>query len=223
MASKSSINAASAAPHAAALAALMLDFDAMLTPAAIYTALESTALDMGVAGFDIDSGYGLIQADLALASLDDDGDGLPDSLELAIGTDPLDPDTDGDGLDDFVEVGWDGDASTYTPGSDLDPLARDTDGDGFGDGMEVTAQHDPLNPADAPVWGDIDDSGVVDTVDVLLGSRALLGLLTLDDAQKARGNVAPLVGGVPQGGFDDPFTAADLLLIQRKALGLAGF
>ena len=212
-----------AAPHAAAVAALLLDFDATLSPNALYAALESTAIDMGVPGADPDSGYGLIQADLALATLDDDGDGLPDSLELAIGTDPLNPDTDGDGLSDFDEVGWDGDASTYTPGSDLDPLSIDTDGDGFGDGMEATAQHDPLNAADAPVWGDIDDSGAVDTVDVLLGTRAVLGLQTLDDAQKARGNVAPLVGGAPQSIFNDDFTVADLLLIQRKALGLVSF
>src|SRR5262249_48961789 len=33
------------------------------------SALENTALDMGVPGFDTDSGFGLIQADAALASL----------------------------------------------------------------------------------------------------------------------------------------------------------
>ncbi|MEZ4431059.1 MAG: MopE-related protein [bacterium] len=36
--------------------------------------------------------------------LDTDGDRLPDSVELEIGTDPGDPDTDGDGVDDGEEL-----------------------------------------------------------------------------------------------------------------------
>ena len=55
-----------AAPHAAAVAALMLQADNSLTPAQIYSNLESSALDMGPSGFDNGSGYGLIQADLAV-------------------------------------------------------------------------------------------------------------------------------------------------------------
>ena len=58
-----------AAPHAAAVAALLLDAVPTLTPAAIYSALESTAIDMGAPGFDNDSGFGLIQADAAIASV----------------------------------------------------------------------------------------------------------------------------------------------------------
>ena len=55
-----------AAPHAAAVAALMLQRRPTLMPAGIYASLESTAVDMGVPGFDNDSGFGLIQADAAL-------------------------------------------------------------------------------------------------------------------------------------------------------------
>jgi hypothetical protein len=58
-----------AAPHAAGVAALMLDAIPGLTPAQIRSTLENTALDMGAPGFDTDSGFGLIQADAALASL----------------------------------------------------------------------------------------------------------------------------------------------------------
>ena len=58
-----------AAPHAAAVAALMLQAIPTLSPAQVYQALESTALDMGAAGFDNDSGFGLIRADAALSSL----------------------------------------------------------------------------------------------------------------------------------------------------------
>jgi hypothetical protein len=55
-----------AAPHAAAVAALMLQAKSTATPAEIYSDLEQTALDMGTAGFDNNSGYGLIQADAAV-------------------------------------------------------------------------------------------------------------------------------------------------------------
>jgi len=58
-----------AAPHAAGVAALLLQSKPTLIPAQIYGALESTAINMGVPGFDNDSGFGLIQADAALASL----------------------------------------------------------------------------------------------------------------------------------------------------------
>ena len=59
------------APHAAAVAALMLDLDPSLTPDRIYSILEDTALDMGAPGVDYDTGHGLIQADLALAAVAD--------------------------------------------------------------------------------------------------------------------------------------------------------
>jgi uncharacterized repeat protein (TIGR01451 family) len=58
-----------AAPHAAAIAALLLDADPTLTPAEILSILQETAIDMGTAGFDNDSGSGLIQADAALSTL----------------------------------------------------------------------------------------------------------------------------------------------------------
>jgi len=58
-----------AAPHAAGVAALLLEARPTLTPAQSYAALENTAIDVGAPGFDNDSGFGLIQADAALASL----------------------------------------------------------------------------------------------------------------------------------------------------------
>ncbi len=63
------------APHAAAVAALMREANPNLTPAAIYTALESTALDMNDRlnpafpdGVDYDTGHGLVQADVAVGA-----------------------------------------------------------------------------------------------------------------------------------------------------------
>jgi len=58
-----------AAPHAAAVAALMLDAAPGTSPAEIYDILEKTAIDMGEPGFDFDSGFGLIQADRAVAAV----------------------------------------------------------------------------------------------------------------------------------------------------------
>jgi subtilisin family serine protease len=58
-----------AAPHAAAVAALMLQAVPTTAPERVYEILETTAIDMGPPGFDFDSGFGLIQADQALATL----------------------------------------------------------------------------------------------------------------------------------------------------------
>lgn len=58
-----------AAPHAAAVAALMLDAAPRTSPPTIYSTLEGTALDMNDPGFDFDSGFGFIQADRAVRAL----------------------------------------------------------------------------------------------------------------------------------------------------------
>lgn len=57
--------------------------------------------------------------------LDTDGDGIPDSVEIALGTDPYSPDSDDDGIDDGLEAIL-----------KLDPKTGDTDGDGIPDGQE---------------------------------------------------------------------------------------
>jgi subtilisin family serine protease len=58
-----------AAPHAAGVAALLLEKQPALTPTGIYSTMESTALNMGPPGFDFDTGFGLVQADAALQLL----------------------------------------------------------------------------------------------------------------------------------------------------------
>lgn len=58
---------------------------------------------------------------------DPDGDGLSNTQEGTIGSDPLTPDTDGDGMLDGAEVNVHG----------TDPLDPDTDNDGLTDGQEV--------------------------------------------------------------------------------------
>ncbi len=73
-----------AAPHAAAIAGLLLSFDNTLTPAQIRTALTSSALDIEAAGTDRDSGAGIVMALQAI--------GAVSSADLAITkTDSPDP------------------------------------------------------------------------------------------------------------------------------------
>ncbi len=83
---------------------------------------------------------------------DSDSDGLTDSEELVLGTDPYDPDTDDDGLNDGTEV--DMAAGTGCP----DPLNPDSDGDTLSDGAEVSLGTDPCNT-------DTDGDGVDDNID----------------------------------------------------------
>ena len=57
-----------ATPHAAAIAALMLQAKPLATPTQIYQALSASALSMGAPSPNQQSGYGLIQADIAFAT-----------------------------------------------------------------------------------------------------------------------------------------------------------
>ncbi|VUX55531.1 Peptidase families S8 and S53 domain protein (modular protein) [uncultured Woeseiaceae bacterium] len=91
-----------AAPHAAGIAALMLDAKPAATPPQINAALEGSAIDMNDPGFDQDSGYGLIQADAAIgALLAAGGNSLPtadftsSSADLAVTFTDASTDTDG--------------------------------------------------------------------------------------------------------------------------------
>lgn len=81
-------------------------------------------------------------------TLDSDHDGLTDSQEKTLGTDPFKADTDGEGLTDGDEVLiW-----------KTDPLNPDTDGDGYSDGLEVKGGFNPLGPGrlppGSPKWTD---------------------------------------------------------------------
>jgi predicted outer membrane repeat protein len=77
--------------------------------------LDSGIIDIGFRPLDTPTG------------IDSDNDGLGDTDEASIGTDPMDQDTDDDGLSDGEEV-----YSFFT-----NPLNLDTDSDGIQDGTEV--------------------------------------------------------------------------------------
>jgi PKD repeat protein len=99
-----------ATPHAAGVAALMLESNSTATPDAVQTVLESTAFDMRTAGFDYDSGYGLIQADQAVAAIDGVTTNLAPNADFAWSATDLsvqftDQSSDEDGM--IVGRSWD--------------------------------------------------------------------------------------------------------------------
>jgi hypothetical protein len=93
------------------------------------------------------------ETDPRQADVDEDNDGLTTPQEIALGTNPLNPDTDNDGLLDGEEVlttntdplRWDTDCDglsdgqevNWTPPPGPDPNNPDTDGDGLPDGLEA--------------------------------------------------------------------------------------
>lgn len=97
-----------AAPHAAGVAALMLEFRPGSTPQQIRAALETTAIDMNTAGFDHASGYGLIQADAAIAALLAMGGNTPPTADFVTVSAGLDVDfTDTSSDTDGSITAWD--------------------------------------------------------------------------------------------------------------------
>ena len=96
---------------------------------------------------------------------DSDGGGVPDWVELILGTDPTDPaddplyqDSDGGGVPDWIEIIQGTDPTN--PDDDLVDL--DTDGGGVPDWIEIFMGTDINNPADDPLDVDTDGNGIPD-------------------------------------------------------------
>lgn len=198
--------------------------------------LTSTAKDVYTVGFDYRTGNGRMSLDAdgdgynhdtdncPLASnanqldtdgdklgnacdADDDNDGLPDALELSIGTNPLLVDTDGDSLSDYVEVCYDGNCASYAPRSDLNPLSADTDGDGIPDGSDseplVSPQTGDIAPLGAP-------DGVIDAADYMLAQQIVLGKVQATVQELTRADLYP--PGAPDGIID----VSDLMVLLSR-------
>lgn len=132
---------------------------------------------------------------------------------------PAQPDLDTDSLGDACDSDIDGDGLTNDDEVNVyqtDPLDADSDNDTYSDGDEVAAGSDPNDDGSlpAPASGDINGDAVVDVADVLLGNQILLGIVMPTNEQVLRGDVAPLVAGVPAP--DGVFDAGDLLIIEQK-------
>jgi hypothetical protein len=139
-------------------------------------------------------------ADVALHVGDLDRDGLPDTVEAVLGTDPRDPDTDGDGLSDAVEVG--GGVPGVRDADDTDPLDADTDDDGLSDGDEVAgdtvgAPTDPLDP-------DTDGDGLQDGTERGVVAGIPAGLSDGDGVPYAGTDLAVFVPDADPGSTTDP-------------------
>jgi len=134
-----------------ALAAFILGRDLNQSGDATETAVAEMQTSTAVIGQLLSatqtSAFNMTQA-AAVGELDDDGDGLTNSQEAQLGTNPNNPDTDGDLLNDSEEV--------HRATNPLDP---DTDRDSRKDGDEVRMGTDPLNP-------DTDGDGIIDGLDL---------------------------------------------------------
>ncbi|MCR5057169.1 MAG: cellulose binding domain-containing protein [Clostridiales bacterium] len=137
-----------------------------------------------------------------IPELDSDGDGIPDSVEAELGTDPNSPDSDNDGVNDSVEVMI-----------GLDPLSGDSDGDGLPDGQE-DADDDNLTLLEeieygTYTWtGDSDVDGILDGDEVHIYGTDPLDEDTdgdlIEDGDELKLGTDPLIpdsdgDGVPDG------------------------
>lgn len=137
--------------------------------------------------------------------LDDDNDGLSDSIEASLGTNPLLEDSDGDTLSDYDEVNVDGDPTNYTMGIDLNPLLADTDADGINDNLDPIPLNFNFNDGDLAPWNAPD--GSINAADVGIAIQIVLGIKTASTLQLQHGDV------YPAGSPDGVITIQDLILL----------
>lgn len=97
----------------------------------------------------------------ASPSLDLDGDGIPNLLDL---------DDDADGLPDVDETNTGAFVSPNNTGTS--PFLADSDADGFGDGAEIAAGSDPTDPASRPLANAVPLLGVALRLFLLLALLA---------------------------------------------------
>ncbi|MBR5936706.1 MAG: cellulose binding domain-containing protein [Clostridiales bacterium] len=101
--------------------------------------------------------------------IDSDGDGIPDSVEIQIGSDPYSKDSDNDGVDDSIEIAM-----------GLDPMLPDSDGNGIPDSQEDSdsdglSLEEELQRGTKPWIADSDSDGLSDGEEVYtIGSDPLL-------------------------------------------------
>ncbi len=78
-----------------------------------------------------------------------------------------------------------------------------------------------ITPLSSGVLGDINNDGVVNVADALMGVQMLTGQITPTPGQLSRGDVAPLVNGSPMP--DGQFNAGDYAVLVRKVTGVVDF
>jgi hypothetical protein len=101
---------------------------------------------------------------------DDDNDGLDDTTEISLGTNPLNADTDHDGMSDYEEVFFNTVAG-YQPGEDPDPNVPDTDSDSLNDGADPIPLLFNLADGDVVTDTDVNSGDLLFTLQIILGRR----------------------------------------------------
>lgn len=170
-----------------------IDIDGSVIPANAMIVLQVTITGTSVLDLETDLLDALTPGPessvngLTTKVLDSDMDGIPNTIEIIIGSNPYNADTDGDGFDDNEEVNNGNDpadpnnnpskgSTNNFPDSDgdglvdeveealgTDPNVIDSDGDGWGDGSEVFYGSDPLDANSVP--HDRDGDGIPDVID----------------------------------------------------------
>ena len=173
--------------------------------------VDPDPIPSGLAGlYSFDNGEpdgGMLVDDVVITGFDPDadGDGIPNDVETALGTDPNDADSDNDGISDGHEAGMPQHPPDADSDRDTDAVDDDADGDGIPDLLEA-GDFDPATPpVDTDCDGlpdyrddDSDGDGIGDDVD---NCRLTPG--PQDDGD------GDLVGDVCDADPDDPSVCAD--------------
>lgn len=171
----------------------LVDIDGALIPANALIVLEVTAQGTDVLALQTDLLDFLVPgpesgvSGITTRTLDSDQDGIPDTIEIILGSNPTSPDTDGDGFSDNEELvngndlndpnnhpeqgnnnlhaDTDGDGLTDAVEAALgtNATSADSDGDGWSDGSEAYYGSNPLDANSTPI--DRDADGIPDAVD----------------------------------------------------------
>ncbi len=229
-----------AAPHAAAIAGLILQANPLMTPAAVTSLLTSTAVDLLTPGYDADSGFGRFDALQAIqgivANADFDANGLVDNADLAIfsgnfgitsGATHSMGDADYDGDVDGLDL----EAWTLQDASGGAPLVFDGDFDNNGnvDMADFLVLQENLGMSSATnADGDVNNDGLVDGKDLVayefaheLANPQSSTFITVEavDIAKSRQPGQILVSTLTDG-VDNDYRLGQLTL--REALIIAG-
>jgi fimbrial isopeptide formation D2 family protein/uncharacterized repeat protein (TIGR01451 family) len=144
---------------------------------------------------------------------DTDGDGLPDAVEIAIGSNPNDKDTDDDGVADGDEANYSADNDGDGTINVLDP---DSDNDGIYDGTETgvtTPVGTPTDGTDPAKGFFVPDADPTTTTSMVNPDTDRGGVR--DGAEDANHN------GMIDAGETDPNNKADDVLVDTDGDGLA--